>query len=174
MNRSLWGTSLNQAFISLLNSTKRSLSTRWDRSSLLCKRRCWLEPARAPHLLQYVALASLDEANYKHASEVQVHSALAEPALLPRARDEVDWCSPGASLPAFALARPVYRNDVHLRAAAKSDFENEFFKLMKNSIYVKTCQNQKKRIDRKLNKTEQKSKMLVHRPHCLGFKIFNE
>ena len=44
-----------------------------------------------------------------------------------------------------------------LRAASKNDFEKQFFKLMNNSIYWKTCDNQKKRPDLKLSTSEQKT-----------------
>jgi hypothetical protein len=61
-----------------------------------------------------------------------------------------------------------------LRAASANEFEKEFFKLMNNSIYGKTCENLKKRTDIKLVLNEQKRKALIEKPHCLGFKIFGE
>ena len=61
-----------------------------------------------------------------------------------------------------------------LRAAASNDFEKDFFKLMNNAIYGKTCENQKKRTDIKLVLNEQKRKSLIEKPHCIGFKIFGE
>ena len=60
------------------------------------------------------------------------------------------------------------------RAAAKNDFQMEFFKMMTNTIYGKTCENQKKRTDIKLITSEQKCKKLVEKPHCMGFTIFDE
>ena len=45
---------------------------------------------------------------------------------------------------------------------------------MNNSIYGKTCENQKKRTDIKLITTELKCKKLIEKPHCIGFKIFDE
>ena len=71
------------------------------------------------------------------------------------------------------LAPYIDKNST-LRAGAKNDFEKEFFKLMNNSIYGKTCENQKKRTDIKLVTTEAKCKKLVEKPHCLGFRIFDE
>ena len=69
---------------------------------------------------------------------------------------------------------PYIEKNSTLRAAAKNDFEKEFFKLMNNSIYGKTCENQKKRTDIKLITNEKKCKKLVEKPHCMGFKIFDE
>ena len=45
---------------------------------------------------------------------------------------------------------------------------------MNNSIYVKTCENQKKRTDIKLITCEQNCKNLFDKPHCMGLKIFDE
>ena len=71
------------------------------------------------------------------------------------------------------LALNIEKNST-LRRAAKNDFEKEFFQLMNNAIYGKTCENQKKRTDIKLITIEQKCKKLVEKPHCMGFKIFDE
>ena len=69
---------------------------------------------------------------------------------------------------------PYIEKNSSLRAVAKNDFEKEFFKLMNNSIYGKTCENQKKRTDIKLVTTEQKRKKLTEKPHCLQFRIFDD
>ena len=71
------------------------------------------------------------------------------------------------------LGKYIKKNS-ELRASAKNDFEKEFFKLMNNSIYGKTCENQKKRTDIKLVTTDAKCKKLTEKPHCMGFKIFGE
>ena len=69
---------------------------------------------------------------------------------------------------------PYIDNNSVLRAAAKNDFEKDFFKLMNNSIYGKTCENQKKRTDIRLVTSEEKCKKLMEKPHCKGFRIFDE
>ena len=69
---------------------------------------------------------------------------------------------------------PYIQKNSDLRAQARNDFEKEFFKLMNNSIYGKTCENQKKRSDIKLITEENKRRRLIEKPHCLGFKIFDE
>ena len=69
---------------------------------------------------------------------------------------------------------PYIEKNSALRAVATNDFEKEFFKLMNNSIYGKTCENQKKRTDIKLVTQEEKRKKLMEKPHCMSFKIFDE
>jgi hypothetical protein len=71
------------------------------------------------------------------------------------------------------LAPYISKNSL-LRADAKNDFEKEFFKLMNNSIYGKTCENQKKRTDIKLVTEQGKCRKLTEKPHCMGFRIFDE
>ena len=71
------------------------------------------------------------------------------------------------------LAPYILKNS-QLRAASTNEFEKDFFKLMNNSIYGKTCENQKKRSDIKLVTTEKKRKKLIEKPHCMNFKIFDE
>ena len=61
-----------------------------------------------------------------------------------------------------------------LRAVANNDFEKDFFKLMNNSVYGKTCENQKNRADIKLITNEKQRKRLCEKPHCDGFRIFGE
>ena len=69
---------------------------------------------------------------------------------------------------------PYIEKNSQLRAASTNEFEKDFFKLMNNSIYGKTCENQKKRSDIKLVTTEKKMKKLIEKPHCMNFKIFDE
>ena len=69
---------------------------------------------------------------------------------------------------------PYISLNQQLRANANNDFEKDFFKLMVNAIYGKTCENLKKRTDIKLLTDGNKLKTLVEKPHCLGFRIFDE
>jgi len=45
---------------------------------------------------------------------------------------------------------------------------------MNNSIYGKTCENQKKRTDVRLVTDERQVRKLTEKPHCKDFRIFNE
>ena len=61
-----------------------------------------------------------------------------------------------------------------LRAKGTNDFEKDFFKLMNNSVYGKTCENMKKRTDIKLVTNDNKRRLLTNKPHCLSYRIFGE
>ena len=61
-----------------------------------------------------------------------------------------------------------------LRAQAKNKFEMGFFKLMNNSVFGKTIENIRNRVDVKLVNTEEKFKKLVAKPNFKSRKIFNE
>ena len=61
-----------------------------------------------------------------------------------------------------------------LRAQAKNNFEKDFFKLMNNSVFGKTIENIRNRVDVKLVNTEEKFKKLAAKPNFKSRKIFNE
>ena len=69
---------------------------------------------------------------------------------------------------------PYIKMNQELRAVAKTDFEKNQPKLYVNSIYGKTCENQKKRSDIRLVNTKQQCKRLCNKPHMRGFRIFSE
>ena len=60
------------------------------------------------------------------------------------------------------------------RANAKNSFEKEFFKLMNNSVYGKTMENIRKRVDVRLVTNEKKLLKWTSRPTYVSCKIFNE
>ena len=60
------------------------------------------------------------------------------------------------------------------RANAKNSFEKDFFKLMNNSVFGKTMENLRKRVDVKLVTDEKKLLKWVSRPTYVSCKIFNE
>ena len=69
---------------------------------------------------------------------------------------------------------PYIEKNSALRATSTSSFEKDFFKLLNNSVYGKTCENLTKRSDIRLITDQKKCSKLVRKPHCLGFRIFSE
>ena len=70
--------------------------------------------------------------------------------------------------------RLYINTNTNLRAQAKNNFEKDFFKLMNNSVFGKTMENIRNRVDVKLVNTEEKFKKLVAKPNFKSRKIFNE
>ncbi len=60
------------------------------------------------------------------------------------------------------------------RKEAKNEFEKDFFKLMNNSVFGKTMENERKRINVKLITDEKKLLRYVSKPTFINSKIFNE
>ena len=60
------------------------------------------------------------------------------------------------------------------RKNAKNDFEKDFFKLMNNSVFGKTMENIRKRVDVRLVTDENKLLKLTSKPTYVSSKIFNE
>ena len=60
------------------------------------------------------------------------------------------------------------------RKNAKNDFEKDFFKLMNNSVFGKTMENIRKRVDVRLVTDENKLLQLASKPTYVSSKIFNE
>ena len=57
---------------------------------------------------------------------------------------------------------------------AKNSFEKDFFKLMNNSVFGKTMENLRKRVDVRLVTNEKKLDKLTSKPTYISCKIFNE
>ena len=73
-----------------------------------------------------------------------------------------------------AWLKPYIDKNTNLRTQAKNNFEKDFFKLMNNSVFGKTMENIRNRVNVKLVNTEEKFKKLVAKPNYKGRKIFNE
>ena len=61
-----------------------------------------------------------------------------------------------------------------LRTQAKNSFEKDFFKLMNNSVFGKTMENIRNRVNVKLVNTEEKLRKLTAKPNFESYKIFDE
>ena len=70
--------------------------------------------------------------------------------------------------------KPYIDKNTNLRAKAKNNFEKDFYKLMNNSVFGKTMENIRNRVDVKLVNTKEKFKKLVSKPNFKGRKIFSE
>ena len=70
--------------------------------------------------------------------------------------------------------KPYIEKNTNLRTKAKNNFEKDFFKLMNNSVFGKTMENIRNRVDVKLVNTEEKLKKLVAKPNFRSQKIFSE
>ncbi|XP_022797407.1 uncharacterized protein LOC111335684 [Stylophora pistillata] len=64
--------------------------------------------------------------------------------------------------------------NTELRAKADNDFEKDFFKLMNNSVYGKTMENIRKRVDVRLVNSEEKAEKLVNKVNFKHCTIFSE
>ena len=70
--------------------------------------------------------------------------------------------------------KPYIEMNTNLRTQAKNNFEKDFFKLMNNSVFGKTMENIRNRVNVKLVNTEEKFKKLSAKPNYKGCEIFNE
>ena len=70
--------------------------------------------------------------------------------------------------------KPYVDKNTNLRAKAKNNFEKDFYKLMNNSVFGKTMENIRNRVDVKLVNTKEKLSKLVAKPNFKSCKIFNE
>ena len=70
--------------------------------------------------------------------------------------------------------KPYIEMNTNLRTKATNDFEKDFFKLMNNSVFGKTMENIRNRVNVKLVNTEEKLKKLTAKSNYKGCKIFTE
>ena len=70
--------------------------------------------------------------------------------------------------------KPYIEMNTNLRTKAKNNFEKDFFKLMNNSVFGKTMENIRNRVNVKLVNTEERLKKLSAEPNYKSCKIFNE
>src|SRR6218665_3062544 len=70
--------------------------------------------------------------------------------------------------------KPYIDFNTSKRQAATSSFEKDLFKLMNNSVYGKTMQNDRKHLNVHIVTSELHAKRLIARPTLQSFKIINE
>ena len=70
--------------------------------------------------------------------------------------------------------KPYIDMNTNLRAQAKNNFDKDFFKLMNNSVFGKTMENIRNRVNIKLTTTGEQFKKLTAKPNYESRKIFNE
>ena len=73
-----------------------------------------------------------------------------------------------------AFLKPYIDKNTSLRAIAKNNFEKDFFKLMNNSVFGKTMENIRNRVNVKLVDSGEQLKKLTAKPNYYSRKIFNE
>ena len=64
--------------------------------------------------------------------------------------------------------------NTNLRSKANNEFEKDFFKLMNNSVFGKTMENIRNRVDIRLVNSEKKTKKLAAKPNFKHCNIFDE
>ena len=70
--------------------------------------------------------------------------------------------------------KPYIDLNTNLRTASKNDFEKDFFKLMNNSVFGKTMENIRSRVDIRLENEEKQAEKLASKPTYEGRTIFSE
>ena len=70
--------------------------------------------------------------------------------------------------------KPYIDLNTRLRAQAKNEFEKDFFKLLNNSVFGKTMENIRKRVNVTLVNSRKKAKRLVSKPNFKKFTIFSK
>ena len=80
----------------------------------------------------------------------------------------------GITFTECAWLKPYIDLNTDLRAKAKNDFEKDFFKLMNNSVFGKTMENIRNRVDIRLVTRESQAKKLTCKPNYQHHTIFSK
>ena len=80
----------------------------------------------------------------------------------------------GITFDECAWLKPYIDLNTNLRAKAKNDFEKDFFKLMNNSVFGKTMENIRNRVDIRLVTRESQAKKLTCKPNYQHHTIFSK
>ena len=80
----------------------------------------------------------------------------------------------GITFEESAWLKPYIDLNTNLRAKASNDFEKDFFKLMNNSVFGKTMENIRKRVDVRLVTNKKDAKKLISKPNYQHRTIFCE
>ncbi|KAK3108822.1 hypothetical protein FSP39_016459 [Pinctada imbricata] len=70
--------------------------------------------------------------------------------------------------------KPYIEFNTNMRKQARNQFEKDFYKLMNNSVFGKTMENLRKRVNIQLVHREKRLVKLTAKPGFKSFKIFNE
>ena len=80
----------------------------------------------------------------------------------------------GITFEESAWLKPYIDLNTNLRAKAQNDFEKDFFKLMNNSVFGKTMENIRNRVDIRLVTRESQAKKLTCKPNYQHHAIFSK
>ena len=80
----------------------------------------------------------------------------------------------GITFEESAWLKPYIDLNTDLRAKATNDFEKDFFKLMNNSVFGKTMENIRNRVDIRLVTRESQAKKLTSKPNYQHHTIFSK
>ena len=80
----------------------------------------------------------------------------------------------GITFEESAWLKPYIDLNTNLRAKATNDFEKDFFKLMNNSVFGKTMENIRNRVDIRLVTRESQAKKLTCKPNYQHHTIFSK
>jgi len=80
----------------------------------------------------------------------------------------------GISFTEDAWLKPYIELNTKLRTEASSEYEKDFFKLMNNSVFGKTMENIRNRVDIRLRTDDKSAEKLVSKPNYERTTIFTE